>query len=60
MLDYGYRSKCCKAPIKMGFKKIKDTKQRKAIWICTKCDSRDINIITKEEAKNQTQVDFSG
>lgn len=53
MLDYGYRSRCCKAPIKISFKKIKNTNQRKTIWVCTKCDSRDIDIIPKEEVKNQ-------
>jgi len=53
MLDYGYKSACCKAPIKMSFKKIKYTRGRKAIWVCTKCNSRDVNIITNEEAKNQ-------
>jgi len=37
----------------MAFKKIKDTRQRKAIWVCTKCQSRDVSIITNEEAKNQ-------
>jgi len=55
MLDYGYKSACCKAPIKMSFKKIKDTRQRKAVWVCTKCNSRDVSIISNEDAKNQRQ-----
>jgi hypothetical protein len=51
MLDYGYRSKCCKAPIRIGFKIIKDTfpQQRKTVWVCTKCSTRDVNIIPKSE-----------
>lgn len=54
MLDYGYRSRCCKAPIRFSHKKVKDTKQRKTIMVCTKCDSRDVNIVSKEELQNQT------
>jgi len=56
MLDYGYRSKCCKAPIKFSFKIIKDTapQKRRAIWVCTKCQSRDVAIIAKEELKIQS------
>lgn len=53
MLDYGYKSICCKAPIKISFKRIKDIRERKAIWVCTKCQSRDVNIIANEDLKNQ-------
>ena len=56
MLDYGYKSACCKAPIKVGFKKIKNTTRRKVVWVCTKCGTRDINIISNEEVKNQTST----
>lgn len=54
MLDYGYRSRCCKAPIRIGFKLVKNTNQRKSIWVCTKCQSRDVAILAKEEVQNQT------
>lgn len=53
MLDYGYRSKCCRATIKIVHKRIKDTSVRKPIWVCNKCGSRDVDIITKEEARIQ-------
>lgn len=54
MLDYGFRSRCCLAPIKFGFKLIKNTKKKKMIFICTKCKSRDVPIIAKTEVQNQS------
>lgn len=53
MLDYGFRSKCCKAPIRIAEKKIKKTQERIKVWVCTSCLTRDVDIITKEEALSQ-------
>ena len=50
LLDYGFRSKCCKAPIKMGKKKIKKTGQIIDVWICCTCKTKDVDVIPKEEA----------
>lgn len=44
-LDYGYRSRCCYAPIRLGKKTIKNTNKKIQIWICTKCKGRDVNIV---------------
>lgn len=49
MLDYGYRSKCCKAPIRMGEKKVKKTGQTIKVWICCVCKKKDVDIVSKEE-----------
>jgi hypothetical protein len=53
MLDYGYRSKCCNAPIRLGRKKIKKTSEQIKIWICCKCGSRDTDIIPKGTVLDQ-------
>lgn len=45
MLDYGYRSKCCYAPIRVGWKNLKNTKMRVQIWICCKCKKRDVDLV---------------
>jgi hypothetical protein len=50
MLDYGYRSKCCKAAIRMGKKKIRKTGQEIRVWICCACGTKDCDIISREEA----------
>ncbi len=60
MLDYGFRSKCCKAPIRMGTKTIKKTNLKTKIWICCNCSTRDVDIITLEEAQSQTDSNTSG
>lgn len=44
-LDYGYRSRCCYAPIRLGRKIVKNTNKRIQIWVCTKCKTRDVNIV---------------
>lgn len=44
-LDYGSRSKCCYAPIRLGKKKIKKSKVEVKIWICCKCGTRDVDIV---------------
>lgn len=43
--DNGYRSACCYAPIRLGRRKIKSTNLEVKIWICCKCQKRDVNII---------------
>lgn len=43
--DNGFRSVCCYAPIRVGKKKLKQTKRTVNIWICCKCQKRDVNII---------------
>jgi ribosomal protein L37AE/L43A len=47
MLDYGYRSACCNAPIRLGTKKNTKTKIKINIWVCVKCGSRDVEIVKK-------------
>lgn len=44
-LDYGYRSACCYAPIKLGKKKVGKTDVTLKIWICVNCKKRDVNIV---------------
>jgi hypothetical protein len=50
LLDYGFRSKCCNAPIRMGNKKITKTKETIKVWICCSCKTKDVDIITREES----------
>jgi hypothetical protein len=50
MLDYGYRSKCCKAALRMGLKKVKRSNQKVRVWVCVSCGTKDVEIVTKEEA----------
>lgn len=52
--DNGYRSACCFAPIRLGKRKIKSTNLTVKIWICCKCEKRDVNII--EYSKNGKPV----
>lgn len=44
-LDYGYRSSCCYAAIRMGNKKIKGTTKPVKIWICCKCGKKDADLV---------------
>jgi len=44
-LDYGYRSKCCHAPIRLGNKSVKKTNLSIKVWVCCKCGSRNVDII---------------
>lgn len=53
MLDYGYRSKCCYAPISLAMKLNKKTNTKVRIWVCTKCKSRDVDILPKGDLKGQ-------
>ena len=50
MVDYGYRSKCCKAPIRMGKKRVLKLGKEIRVWICCACKTKDVDIISKEEA----------
>lgn len=52
-LDYGYRSKCCYAPIRFGFKLNKTTGIKKQIMICTRCTTRDVDIVYTGQSKGQ-------
>ena len=45
MLDYGYRSICCYATIRIGTKKVKGTTIKKKIWICNSCGKRDVSLV---------------
>lgn len=62
MLDYGYRSKCCFAPIRSGDKKLKNSTKKVKIWVCTKCGATDVDIVPKDQAqsqdKNEIPTDF--
>lgn len=57
-LDYGYRSRCCYAPIRLGKKNVKGSRQKISIWVCTKCLRRDVPIIeyNKEQGIGTTPV----
>lgn len=50
-LEYGYRSMCCKAPIRLGTKK-KNNIPRK-VWVCTKCRATNVNIVPLSELTSQ-------
>lgn len=56
MLDYNYRSFCCKAPIRLGKKTLKGHEIK--VWVCTKCGKRDIAIIPKEQALSQDIIEL--
>jgi len=53
MLDYGVRSKCCLAPVKLGRKKLPKTNQKITVWVCCTCQTKDIDIIPTEQALSQ-------
>lgn len=62
MLDYNYRSKCCLAPIRLGYKTKKGIRIK--VWVCVRCKKADVDIIPKEEARlqgknRQTEENFS-
>jgi hypothetical protein len=44
-LDYGYRSECCYAPIRMAKKKVKNTNLKVNIWVCCNCQKKDVGIV---------------
>jgi hypothetical protein len=43
--DYGYRSKCCFAPIRLGRKKVKNTNIKINVWVCCKCKAKDVALV---------------
>ena len=53
MLDYGSRSRCCKAPIRLN--KIKRNNIYKQVWQCTKCRKSGIDIIPTGEVRSQLE-----
>lgn len=55
LLDYGYRSKCCLAPIRIGKKKIPKTQEIINVWICCRCKTKDVSILPYGEVKDQIQ-----
>jgi hypothetical protein len=55
MLDYGARSRCCKAPIRLGFKKYKLANIKRQVWICTKCRRSDVDIISNNESQDNKE-----
>ncbi len=57
--DNGYRSACCYAPIRVGKRKIKSTKLEVKIWICCKCQKRDVNIIEYNKSKGSVSTRFA-
>ena len=59
MLDYGYRSRCCKAPIRLAFKKSSLSNLKHQVWACTKCRKTNIDIIANSDIDNQGKPKFS-
>lgn len=59
MLDYGYKSRCCRAPIRLAFKKSSLSNIKHQVWACTKCKRTNIDIIPNEEVNNQEKPKFS-
>jgi hypothetical protein len=59
MLDYGYKSRCCRAPIRLAFKKSSLSNIKHQVWACTKCKRTNIDIIPNEEINNQENPKFS-
>lgn len=53
MLDFGYRSRCCKAAIRLG--KQKKNNIIKQVWVCTKCRKSNIDIIANDELYSQQE-----
>lgn len=57
--DNGYRSVCCYAPIRLGKRIIKKTSLTVNIWICCKCQKRDVNIIEYSKKGRPTSTSFA-
>lgn len=58
LLDYGYRSKCCYAPLRMGSKKLRKGGKIK-VWVCTACGTTDVGIVPKEDRARETTQKFA-
>jgi len=56
MLDYNYRSYCCKAPIRLGKKTIKGREVK--VWVCVKCRKSDVAIIPKSDLQSQGKIEI--
>ena len=56
MLDYNYRSMCCKAPLRLGKKTVK--KREIKVWVCCKCRKSDVAIIPKSDPQSQDKIEF--
>jgi ribosomal protein L37AE/L43A len=56
MLDYGYRSRCCLAPLRLGKKRVK--KHEIKVWVCVKCGTKDVPIISKADLQSQENYDL--
>ena len=56
--DYGYRSRCCYAPIRVGRKKVKNSNLKIQVWVCTKCKKNDVPIVeyNKDASIRTTQL----
>ena len=55
--DTGWRSKCCLAAIRMGSKKLKKSNQKIQVWVCCVCGTKDIFLVSREEAKQIREKD---
>lgn len=53
MLDYGVRSKCCLAPIRFGFKLNKKSGIKHKVFICVRCTTKDVDIVSKDDLEGQ-------
>lgn len=58
MLDYGYRSKCCYAALRMGTKKLRKGGKTR-VWVCTACGTADVQIVPKGEGASQINKKFA-
>lgn len=60
-LENGFRSKCCYAMVRVGARKTKSG-QKVAIWICTRCRRRNVDIVqyTKDAPVPSTLFENSG
>lgn len=60
-LDNGFRSKCCKAHVRIVRKKIKGAKGYSLVYQCLSCLTRNVDIIPKEDAHSQVEeISFAG
>jgi hypothetical protein len=59
MLEYGFRSACCNAPIRLGTRTVKKTKQTVKVWVCCKCRTFDVNIVPTDGGKQQEPNPFA-
>lgn len=53
-LDFGYRSQCCYAPVRIGFRKLKNSNKKYKVWVCVKCKKRDV-VLVDYKKRNTSQ-----